>query len=946
MALYDYADGRVGELKCVLINGRSLRNKCFRFHAEVILQYDPSVVLITETWLSHEIDDCIFLCRRNYDIYRKDRIGRSGGGVVILCKKSLNCIQRNWETVGIESLWVEITQPKRITVGLFYNPHVDNVENMDNILATLEQRVKRIPNPVLVCGDFNQPGIEWNNLTAMSSHNQDLHLERFLATGLVQKVLFPTYISSQNTLDLVFETQTNLVTEVKQLDPLSFSDHYPVLFFVNAVPPASETIQRKDWRNMPKGLMKLYLELQNWHNVLGGNNADVNEAWENFKVFYDDFCNRFVPVRVIKPKSPKFPPHIHKLKNRYTNARTKYRRTFSLTHKTTMEERHSAYITALQTFVAEPEKRILEKNNIQAFYKFVRCRIGKGHPSPNIVTGDNEVPVTDDYEKSNLFNRYFSSVFTHDDDRQNAINNANNDGLLVVTTRLVKSAIKKLGATSSPGQDEIHPIVLKSFADVLAIPLTMIFNKSLSVGRLPEDWKKAVVVPIYKGKGNSSSCTNYRPISLTSHCCKIMERILKTWMLCHLTSHNQISNNQHGFLPGRSTVTNLISCLEDWTSALDDGDLVDVFYVDISKAFDTVPHNGLLQKMAACNLPVLITTWIKDFLSHRTQRVKIGNSLSDEALVTSGVPQGSVLGPILFLLYLNDIDSVVNNCKVQVYADDTKLYLRFPKEAEPTLLQDDINSVIGWLGNKKLKVAPDKCFILPLSLRGPRVPFDYKINNVSIPVVGAHIRDLGVLIDCNLTNRAHISAIKAKANARVGLIFKCFISRDVRFLTDLYKTYVRPLTEYASPAWNPHHLLAIRSIESVQRTFTRRIPNISHLNYPNRLKTVSLTSLEERRLCADLCEFYKIVNDQSIVAFEQYLTYQPIPRLRALNTLQLKPRFCRTTLAQNSFVNRNCKVWNLLPNCIVTSTSLAAFRNQLNSTDLSGFLKCFPHNYM
>ena len=254
-----------------------------------------------------------------------------------------------------------------------------------------------------------------------------------------------------------------------------------------------------------------------------------------------------------------------------------------------------------------------------------------------------------------------------------------------------------LNVYKSPGPDCLQPRVLKEVRCEIAYPLKLIFECSLISSSLPIDWKSGIITPIYK-KGKKCVVSNYRPVSITSIVCKVLESIVRDSLIKHFQEHTLFCNRQYGFIKGRSTVTQLLTILDKWTDALESGGQIDVIYTDLEKAFDKVPHNLLLRKLKSYNINKQILSWVKSFLIDRRQRVRVFDSFSSWGFVLSGIPQGSILGPLLFIIYINDLEAACNpNSELFLYADDTKLFKFVQNDSDAVLLQDDLNSVCNWI---------------------------------------------------------------------------------------------------------------------------------------------------------------------------------------------------------------------------------------------------------
>ena len=468
----------------------------------------------------------------------------------------------------------------------------------------------------------------------------------------------------------------------------------------------------------------------------------------------------------------------------------------------------------------------------------------------------------------------------------------------------------------------------------------------MSVGIMPREWAHAIVTPVFKS-GAAFATENYRPISLTSVACKLMERIIVAQMLVYLRRHGVINRQQHGFLAGRSTTTNLLTTLNDWTLALNNRMDVDVAYIDFSKAFDTVSHNKLMTKLAACGIKGELLKWIRSFLSDRTQQTRIGCTLSAIARLTSGVVQGSVLGPLLFVLYINDICDIFGDdcCVCQIYADDVKLYTTLNvSDADCSILQHKLDNVFSWAQTWQMTISYKKCDTMFIH-SGRKDHNDsskpaFTIGGNTVPTTNC-VRDLGVLIDNNLNFHEHITKIVSQAFVRANLIHKCFLSKDTCTLTRAFSTYVRPLLEYASVSWSPHYISDIKLLESVQRKFTKRLPGYSSLRYQDRLRQLNIESLELRRLRTDLLYTYKILFGLVDVNASDFFTLTSNDHNTRGHAYKLATHCSRLDIRKFYFCERVIKPWNSLQAALEHFFSFKDFKRFLYKTDLTKFLTTY-----
>jgi len=499
---------------------------------------------------------------------------------------------------------------------------------------------------------------------------------------------------------------------------------------------------------------------------------------------------------------------------------------------------------------------------------------------------------------------------------------------------VVYKHLRQLKPKTSSGPDGLSALFLKNLSSSLALPLSILFKLSFSSGILPDIWKSAIITPIFK-KGQTCDPGNYRPISLTCVLCKLMESVIKDNLIKHLYDNKLITKHQHGFLTKHSTCSQLLECVNDWSIALNFRNSVDVVYIDFCKAFDSVVHSKLLYKLKAYGINGLLLQWITNFLNNRSQSVRVGSCVSDFSAVISGVPQGSVLGPILFLVYINDlVDLFGPDVTVKLYVDDAKVYINIVDIASINTLQDALFSISRWATLWQLKISINKCSVLHLGKNN--LLYDYAIDSVTLPNV-RDVRDLGVIIDSRLSFSAHYAQIVSKAHQRAGMITRCFKSKDAHLLFRAFATYVRPLLEYCSPVWSPVYKCDIAKLESVQRRFTKKLKGLHELCYLDRLDYLKAETLEKRRLKQDLIMMYKIMHNYVDIDINE-LFYLNGPGVTRGHNFKLVKPLCFNNSRLHSFSCRRINCWNNLHYDIVNLTALNNFKNAIDNVDLTNYL--------
>ena len=508
------------------------------------------------------------------------------------------------------------------------------------------------------------------------------------------------------------------------------------------------------------------------------------------------------------------------------------------------------------------------KKNPKYFFKFaqnksaIRTRIGP-------LEGKDGTPVQHPKQMSALLSEQYQAVFSEPDpdclveDPDQFFCEKDLDGPVLEDLELGRydfvHAANRLRPTSAAGPDGFPAVLLKQCAWELSSPLVVLWQASLREGVIPEELKKARITPIFKG-GRRSSPASYRPVALTSHVVKIFERILTEKIVDYLENNAMLNQRQHGFRRGRSCLSQLLDHHDRILDALTEGAGVDAIYLDLWKAFDQVDHGLLLHKARRLGITGKIGAWLHAFLTARKQAVVVEGCCSDESSVLSGVPQGSVLGPVLFLLLLGDIDAGITHSMASSFADDTRVVGRITGTNSVSAVQRDLENIYGWADANNMRFNSEKFQLLRYGKNATQRP---NVNYVSYDATEIEecdsVKDLGVLVQSDGMFTNHIVEVVNGARSQMGWILRSFATRSVQVMLTLYKTLVLPRLEYCSPLWSPSRIGEIESLEGVQRTFTSRIPAVAHLDYWERIAELGLYSVERRRERYSLLYLHKIM---------------------------------------------------------------------------------------
>ena len=861
-------------LKCVCLNARSIVNKAPDLKAMTDVA-NPHVIAVTESFLDDEILNSE-LFHHDYLVLRRDR-NRHGGGVLLAVHTSIPAIRRYDLETDCELLWAELTLlSRKMLVGVYYRPPGSSCDS----LYELRRSFSSIPGsqPFLVCGDFNAPSINWDTVSPTSSSSISSTLcDLALDFHLTQLVREPTRES--HILDLLLTSDDSLFREVTVTDNLPGTDHSAVRFSLATRPPPSSAPKRTVFNFKKANFDEFREKLSNasWDDIF--RSTCVNEMWLKWKNIFLTIAEESIPKLVWKPGkrkswlSKESRKLIKKKRKLYRKARrsdlpgpwVKFRETSNCLRTSTRRD-HQSLVAKMTT-------------NIKSFWRWVKNLKTQANVLPEIHY-KNKVIVRDS-EKAKAFNEYFCSVFTEEDSTflhecsSGLPRNPNSIDSILFSTEDVFQALCKIDPRKSSGPDTIPGRLLKEGAPFIAEPLARLFTHSLETGVLPEDWTTAYVTPIHK-KEDKRLPQNYRPISLTSLVVKVMERLVSSQLAVFLDANGVLSPLQHGFRPGHSCLTQLLQTIHDWAHSLDRASSTHVIFIDFAKAFDSIPHERLLLKLEAVGLRGDLLNWLRGFLVGRMQKVVINGCHSPWKRITSGVPQGTILGPLLFNLYINDISACLTS-GIRLYADDCAVYREILTLSDCVDLQHDLNAIHQWTVKWQMKVNPAKCKAMQVTNKRNPIATSYILDGSTLDWV-TEFRYLGVTINEKLSWTLQCQGAAVKANRMLGLLKRSMKGSHLHAKLRAYKTLVRPHLEFAVQAWSPHYQKDINTLEKVQRRAVRWISGSSWDHtarqwskpYDQCLLELGLPTLSQRRLFLINYQVFKIIYGLDCIPFFCY----------------------------------------------------------------------------
>ena len=914
------------------------------------------IVCISETWIDESIsDDDVNI--DNYQLFRKDRTKRGArreaGGVAIYCKDDLPIRRRtDLEPNNLELVLLELkTSNKRVIIGSCYRPPNMTADEVRDFLSSFQVTLNLIfserPESLIILGDFNDKCITWDGTHRDSELGQRLY-DLVTGNNLFQLIDEPTHITANtaNLLDLLITDSPGYITDYGICAPIGDPHHCCIYckFQIQITRKRPYTRHIWNYENCDFNALNQSIATAPW-DVMDIYD-DVNDAESYFSQLFISLCKEHIPNKeiTIYPKNKPWMNNevkkafikrdkAHRKWKKHRNARTE------AAYKNARHEANAAKYLSKQNYDKKIADKLQDPSTCNKEYwhlsKLVYGnKVKTGIPS---IIDDNQI-ISDSQHKANLFNQHFSRKSKLPEQTPQLppvqyVTDARLDSIEVCVSE-VEEILKDLNISKANGPDNVSNRILKQVANSIARPLAKICNKSLSSGIFPDKWKEAHVSPVFK-KSDRQDKNNYRPISLLSNIAKVLERLVFNVLYKYCIENNILTWRNSGYKHLDSTVNQLVFLCHKIYEALAEGKDVCFVSLDASAAFDRVWHEGLLYKLKCYGISGTFLSWIASYLSNRKQRVVIDGSKSDWTFISAGVPQGSILGPLLFLIYVNDIINDIES-EILLFADDTCIYEPIADPATSmTKVNSDLDKLARWASQWLVNFNPTKTKYLIFSKRTsiPIYP-DLYLDGKKLSKVNAHCH-LGLTLSDNMCWDKHIREKCTKALKRVTLLKRIGLKVPATTKRDIYISFIRPLLEYASVIYDNCSTHMSDMLENVQRQAAITITGAyNNTNHGRLLKETGLSLLAKRRKFAKVILINKIIKDKT----PTYLKHLLPARNQTRNTRQGEDVFYIPLIKKNyllkSFIPSSLKLWNDLPQNIRNNMDLDDFRIQIRKTML------------
>lgn len=943
---------KIGGMTVMLVNCRSVCNKIEKFRT-LLEVHRPELVVAVETWLDDGYSENE-LSVDGYVLHRRDR-NKHGGGIMVAVKNGVRgtvmWIDEETEMMGM-----------KISVGLesFHFIAVYRPPNGgEELLNRLEQRVTELSRVerVVIAGDLNLPHVRWAAGGNGGGTTQNI-ITSIMNEGFTQVVREGTRITTSggnNTLDVMLVKPEEIWSKTTVVDGIS--DHRVPIVSLILESGNEVKLDKTVWyykKAVAGNIRKAFEEtFEPWNNFVRKDNID--EIWISFRKLCDDIRQEYVPSKVVTENSdpPFYDKNVKRLKRKCRKLHNNRKNGCDVEDlKLIRKELNKAKSKAKERFM----EKMFDESDMQGswnrMYRYIGGQKGHGRNIPTLL--DDEGNEWDnDVDKATALNSQYAKVFSKNEKigyvREGPPEKERKETL--ISSSEVWRVLRKLQNSKSPGVDGLSNDFIKLAGKFIVPYLVTIFNVSLKLGKVPREWKEAIVAPIFKG-GGRGKVSNYRPISLTSLVCKIMERVIHNRIKDIVEDRGGISDNQHGFRKGFSCETQLLGFVEDLSEVMDNGGRVDAVFLDFEKAFDKVDHYLLMEKLWNAIENLEIVNWVGDFLRNRVQRVRVGGVVSENTEVTSGVPQGSVLGPLLFDIFIEDISSVVKS-KIRLFADDCVLYNEVRYSEDKESMQEDLCDLDKWVQTNKMGLNVSKCKVISFCRSRSNDVHEYSVGGDKLENVDSY-KYLGVIFRKDLGWGEQVSRVSKKGINSLNFVMRQLKGASNSIKEKAYLSLVRPIVEYASSVWDPYRAGEVKDVEKVQRLAARRVTGrIRRWRYIQNCKgelereldspseminELGWETLATRRKNDRLCNYFRVMegNDGWRELNGKTKVDSALRGCRGAHKRKVVVLGSKKDVGKYSFLNRTGRDWNSVDARVFDGSDINVYKFRKNIRDLQG----------
>lgn len=928
----NHISNKLDELKVVLDSGKS----------------KIDVYGICETFLTEEVHDDT-LTIQGYQMVRKDRPQRAGGGLLLYIKDAIRFKRRgDLETINgitIEIIWIEINLSNKpvLLAQIYKPPNIPDTRGWFEVISDSLQLAYAENKSIVLMGDLN---IDLLKPSPLSNNWNEI----YTSVDLEQVIDEPTRITAttQTLIDHIY-LSSNLKPIYKSAVKYSISDHLPVLVtldmknYLTTKKGASHlTINYRDFKKFNEELFRNDLSRTTWPEF---KTLDVDNAVKSFNEIFTAVIDKTLPKiskRVQRPKQPGW-------------VNDDIRKCMKLRENAKKAGRHDAYryyrnqTTAMIRIAKRNYYRefvVRNKDNTHKLAKLFDELSGKTKSENITALSYNNKTVTDSKEIANILNTHFTTIsdrYTNRDKHNSEPDLAplrryirqrlppgNVFKIPLITEHHMNKLLKELDVSKATGLDDISARLIKLGSPHIVKALVELCNRSIETGTFPESWKLAKVIPLYK-KNSKEDAGNYRPISILPVLSKLLEKHVANNLIEFLTVNDLLAKRQSGFRPKHSCETALHQMVDEWTSRIMDKKIVGLLFVDFSKAFDLVDHKIILQKLSEYNFHKSSLDWFTSYLTDRKQIVKANDTTSEEGALTTGVPQGSILGPIIFLMSINDMPLYGSLSDITIFADDAteSVFANTVMEVE-TKLQEKANDIETWSSDNKMVVNVDKTKTMLISNNQKLRTLTnrnliVKVGEKTVEQV-SHEKLLGIQIDEALTWDDQVKQVRKQVLYKLYILrkIKDYLPINIRKL--FFSYYVKPHLDYCNTVWGNTTKKNIEAINKLLKQAARLILCKDYSTPSDEMfKELGWSTFQENKTQREALLVYKALNNMAppyLTQMFQYVHEVGRPGLRS--TTDQKLYFPRAHPKSLRFSGP--RIWNNISDYTRNAKSVNAFK--------------------